>query len=155
MAQFFVAPELLEKATRELQEQTESFYKNWAREKRERERLRARRLRAESAIQKLRPKVVDALRRRLPSQLKADALKKRRLEAIRLVFGRQSTVSTAMSRSGIGKLAQMARYRARIKGYMETMTRHGWDRKRPEIIPKTLRSLASTCDAPNNQKPTR
>ena len=140
MAQFFVAPELLAKATRELQEQTESFYKNWAHEKRERERLRARRLRAESAIQKLRPKVVDALRRRLPSQLKADALKKRRLEAIRLVFGRQSTVGTAMSRSGIGKLAQMARYRVRIKGYMEIMTRHGWDRKHPEIIPETLRS---------------
>ena len=151
----FIAPELLEKATLELQEQTESFYKTYAQEKRERRRLQQRQWRAKSAIQKLRPKVVDALRRRLPSQLKADALKKRRLEAIRQVFGHLSTASTAMSRCGVGKLAQMARYRARIKGYMETMTRHGWDRKRPEIIPKTLRSLASTCDAPNIQKPTR
>jgi hypothetical protein len=79
------------------------------------------------------------------SQLNADGLKKRRLEAIRQVFGRLSTASTAMSRCGVGKLAQMARYRARIKGYMETMTRHGWDRKRPEIIPKTLR-WSRTCN---------
>jgi hypothetical protein len=136
----FIAPELLGRLTHELQEQTESFYKNWEQEKRERRRLQQRQWRAASAIQKLRPNVVDASRRRLPSQLKADALKKRRLEAIRQVFGQLSTASTAMSRCGVGKLAQMARYRARIKGYMETMTQHGWDRKRPEIIPETLRS---------------
>ena len=138
MAHFFVAPELLEKATHELQEQTESFYKNWAQEKRARKMLHQRQWRraARDAIKKC-PKG-DVSRKR--SQLKADALKKRRLEAIRQVFGRQSTASTAMSRSGIGKLAQMARYRVRIKGYMEIMTRHGWDRKHPEIIPETLRS---------------
>ena len=138
MAHFFVAPELLENATLELQEQTESFYKNWAQEKRECKRLQQRQWRraARDAIKKC-PKV-DVSRKMY--QLKADALKKRRLEAIRQVFGQLSTASTAMSRCGVGKLAQMARYRARIKGYMETMTRHGWDRKRPEIIPETLRS---------------
>jgi hypothetical protein len=147
-----IAPELLENATLELQEHTESLYKKWAQEKRERRRLQQRQWRAARDAIKKCPKV-DVSRKM--SQLKADALKKRRLEAIRQVFGQLSTASTAMSRCGVGKLAQMARYRARIKGYMETMTRHGWDRKRPEIIPETLRSLASTCDAPNIQKPTR
>jgi len=137
MAHFFVAPELLEKATQELQEQTESFYKTYAQENRERRSLQQRHWRAARDVIQKCPKV-DVSRKR--SQLKADALKKRRLEAIRQVFGQLSTASTAMSRSGTGKLAQMARYRARIKGYMETMMRHGWDRKRPEFIPETLRS---------------
>jgi hypothetical protein len=138
MAHFFVSPELLGRITHELQEQTESFYKNWAQEKRGRRRLQQRQWRraARDAIKKC-PKVYVS---RKMSQLKADALRKRRLEAIRQVFGPLSTSSTAMSRCGVGKLAQMARYRARIKGYMETMTQHGWDRKRPEIIPETLRS---------------
>ena len=136
----FIAPELLGRITHELQKQTESFYKKLAQEKRERRRLQQRQWRAaRHAIRKC-PNV-DVSRKL--SQLKADALKKRRLEAIRLVFGR---LSMAMSRStGTGarhkmKLVEMARYRARVKGYMETMTRHGWDRKRPEIIPETLRS---------------
>ena len=151
MVHVFVAPELLEKATLELQKQTESFYKNLVQEKRERRRLQQRQWRAARDAIKKCPKVYVS---RQMSQLKADALKKRRLEAIRLVFGRRSTASTAMSRSGIGKLAQMARYRAKIRGYVEILTRHGWDRKHPEIIPETLRSLSSNCDAPNIQKPT-
>jgi hypothetical protein len=133
----FIAPELLGRITHELQEQTESFYKNLAQEKRERRRLQQRQWRAARHAIKKCPKVYVS---RKMSQLKADALKKRRLEAIRQVFGQLSTASTAMSRCGVGKLAQMARYRARIKGYMETMTRHGWNRKQPEIIPETLRS---------------
>ena len=154
MAHYFV------EATRELQEQTEAFYKNWAHENRERRRLQQRQRRAESAIQKLRPTVVDALRRRLPSRLKADALKKRRLEAIRLVFGKISPRGSVRGGARTGdrrkmKLADMAQYRARVKAYMDTMTQHGWDRTQPEIIPVTLRSFSSSCDAPNIQKPTR
>jgi hypothetical protein len=156
MAHFFVAPELLEKTTRELQEQTESFYKNLAQEKRERRRLQQRQWPAARHAIKKCPKFYVSIKM---SQLKADALKKRRLEAIRLVFGKISPRGAVRGAARTGdrrkmKLVDMAQYRARVKGYMETMTRHGWDRKHPEIIPETLRSLSSTCDAPNIQKPT-